>query len=208
MTTPGQLPVLEQVAELERMVRRNPLVEAILAKGSELALPGWYLAAGCVVQTVWNVLIGREPTAGIRDYDLLYFDGTDLSWEAEDAVVRRCAAVFADLGVDVEVRNQARVHLWYERRFGVACPPYRSTEAAIDTFPATTCCVGLRQDRTGRLRVYAPHGFGDLFGLVLRPNPALAPGTVYKAKARRWAAEWPELTVLPWPEAPAVAGPR
>jgi len=204
MTPLRHLPVLRQAAELEGIVRRNPLIEKVLARAAELALPGWYLAAGCVFQTVWNVLAGRDPAAGIRDYDLCYHDGSDLSWDAEDAVIRRCAETFADLGVDVEVRNQARVHLWYEDRFGVPCPPYPCSEAAIDSFPATACCIGLRQDTRGWLDVYAPHGFGDLFGFVLRPNPVLAPRGVYEAKARRWAREWPALTVLPWPEAAAA----
>ncbi|MCD2099395.1 nucleotidyltransferase family protein [Rhodococcus rhodochrous] len=35
---------------------------------------------------------------------------------------------------------------------------------------------------------------------MLRPNPVLAPREVYDVKARRWQAEWPRLTVVPWPE--------
>jgi hypothetical protein len=43
------------------------------------------VTAGCLFQTVWNVVTDRPPTSGIKDYDIFYFDGTDLSWEAEDA---------------------------------------------------------------------------------------------------------------------------
>jgi hypothetical protein len=50
----------------------------------------------------------------------------------------------------------------------------------------------------GRPRVYAPYGYDDLFGMVVRPNPRLAPGHVYEAKAARWLETWPELVVLPW----------
>lgn len=100
---------------------------------------------------------------------------------------------------EVEIRNEARVHLWYERKFGVPCPPYESTEAAIDSFAATTCCLGVRLEPDGEWRVYAPHGLSDVFNLVVRPNPVLAPREVYEAKAARWKDEWPELTVLPWP---------
>ncbi len=190
-----------QASEFERMVLRNPYVRAILERAPGLSLSGWYLGAGCLFQTVWNLLSEREPAAGIKDYDLVYFDDSDLSWEAEDRAIRRCAAAFDDLGVEVEVRNQARVHLWYEDRFGVACPPYQSTEAAIDTFPATVCCLGIRRLDGAELSVYAPYGFGDLFGLVLRPNTVLAPRHVYEAKARRWSSTWPRAVVLPWPEA-------
>lgn len=87
----------------------------------------------------------------------------------------------------------------------MACPPYRSTEAAVDSFVATACAVAVRLEPTDELAVHAPFGFEDLFGLVVRPNPVLAPAAVYEAKARRWAAAWPERTVLPWPS--TVAAP-
>jgi len=140
-----------------------------------------------------------------KDCDVFYFDGGDLSWEAEDRAISAGREVFGGLPAEVEIRNEARVHLWYEDKFGVPCPPYRSTEAAIDSFAATTCCLGVRLERDGRWRVYAPHGLSDVFNLVVRPNPVLAPQAVYEAKAARWREQWPELTVLDWPR---PSGPR
>lgn len=180
-------------------IRRNPVVVEVLERAEALALPGWYLVSGCLFQTVWNVLSGREPTRGIRDYDVFYFDDGDLSWDAEDAVIRRAATAFAGCGGEVEVRNEARVHLWFEDHFGIPRPPYASTEAAIDSFLATACCLGVRLTG-GRHHVYAPHGFADLSAFVLRPRQVPGPRSVYEAKAARWQALWPELTVLPWPE--------
>ncbi len=49
-------------------------------------------------------------------------------------------------------------------------------------------------------RIYAPHGFSDVFNLVARPNPVLAPRSVYETKTTRWRRQRPTLTVLPWPE--------
>ena len=150
---------------------------------------------------------GRSATEGIQDYDLFYFDRSDESYAAEDAVIERAAALFAELteryGVRLEVRNEARVHLWYEQKFGVPGVSFTSTEDAIDHFAATTCCVGVRTGPDGGVTVYAPHGLADVFNLVVRPNPVLAPSEVYRRKAARWQAEWPALTVLPWP----VTGP-
>ena len=182
---------------MREVLTRNEVLTGVLAGASELDLPGWYLTAGCVVQTVWNVVTGRPAADGILDYDLFYFDASDLSWEAEDAVIRAGRERFA--GVPVEIRNEARVHLWYERKFGVPCPPHDSTESAIDSFAATTCCVGVRVEGDGRWRVYAPHGLSDVFDLVVRPNPVLAPRQVYETKTSRWRQRWPALTVLPWP---------
>lgn len=195
----GRLPLDEQLAALKAALSRNEVLLEVLRRTASLDLPGWYVTAGCVFQTVWNVVTDRPAAAGIKDYDVFYFDDADLSWEAEDAVIRAGEEAFADLPAEVEVRNEARVHLWYERKFGVPCAPYTSTEAAIDSFAATTCCVGVRLESGDRWRVYAPHGLSDVFNLVVRPNPVLAPREVYEAKARRWRAEWPELTVLDWP---------
>jgi uncharacterized protein len=186
--------------DLRAVLERNPAVVEVLGRAATLELPGWYLTAGCLVQTVWNVVTGRPVDTGIKDYDVFYFDDRDLSWAAEDAVIRRAAEVFADLPVDVEVRNEARVHLWYEEKFGVPCPAYPSAEAAIDSFAATTCSVGVRLEPDGQWRIYAPYGLDDVFALVLRPNPVLAPRAVYETKAERWHRVWPELTVLPWAE--------
>jgi hypothetical protein len=180
-------------------VLANEVVAAVLARMPTLGLSDWYLTAGGLFQTVWNVLDGRPPERGIRDYDVFYFD-PDTSWEAEDAVIQRAAALFEDVPAEVEVRNEARVHLWYEQKFGRACEPFRSAADAIDHFAATACCVGVRTGPTGGYEVYASFGFRDLFDFVLRPNPVLAPRSVYEAKAERWSALWPRLTVLPWPD--------
>ena len=198
----GRLPLDEQLVALKSVLTQNEVLLEVLGRAASLNLPGWYLTAGCVFQTVWNVVTGRSPTSGIKDYDLFYFDGNDLSWEAEDRVIGAARVRFADLRADVEVRNEARVHLWYERKFGVVSRPYSSTEAAIDSFAATTCCVGIRLETGGRWRVYAPHGLSDVFNLVVRPNPLLAPRDVYEAKAARWRQQWPELSVLDWPSLP------
>jgi hypothetical protein len=196
---PGRLPVDEQLGALREILGRNAVLIDVLAGAAELRLPGWYLTAGCVFQTVWNVMSGRPAGEGVLDYDLFYFDGSDLSWEAEDVVIQAGHAQFADLPATVEIRNEARVHLWYEQKFGVPCEPYSCTEAAIDSFAATTCCVGVRVEPDGRWRVYAPHGLSDVFDLVVRPNPRLAPRHVYETKTARWRRQWPALTVLPWP---------
>ncbi|MEV5787352.1 nucleotidyltransferase family protein [Streptomyces sp. NPDC052287] len=195
----GRLPLVEQLDGLRSVLSQNEVLTDVMIRAATMELPGWYVTAGCLFQTVWNVVTGRPPTSGIKDYDIFYFDGTDLSWEAEDAAIKAGQEVFAGLPAEVEIRNEARVHLWYEQKFGVPCPPHESTEAAIDSFAATTCCLGVRLEADGGWRVYAPHGLSDVFNLVVRPNPVLAPREVYETKAARWRDEWPELTVLPWP---------
>jgi hypothetical protein len=182
-----------------RFVLANPVNAALLARLPSLGLRDCHLVAGCLFQSVWNGLSGMPVTYGISDYDVFYFDGTDLSWEAEDAVIRRCSAAFADIDAEVQVRNQARVHLWYSEKHGIHCPPLQSSRDGIDTFLNQSSCFGVRAERQAALDIYAPFGFEDLFGMVVRPNLRRAVPTVYYEKANRWRRLWPRLTVVPWP---------
>lgn len=203
----SRLPLDEQLSAFQEALSRNDVLTEVLSRSASLGLPGWYLTAGCLFQTVWNVVTGRPPAYGIKDYDLFYFDASDLSWDAEDAVIQSAGRAFADVPAEVEVRNEARVHLWYGQKFGTTIPPYVSTEDAIDSFAATTCCLGVRLEPAGRWRIYAPHGLSDVFNLVVRPNPVLAPRRVYETKTSRWSRQWPELTVLPWPAPSTTPSP-
>src|SRR5271170_5544512 len=159
----GQLPIDQQLVQFRIVLRRNRTLTEVLARAAVLDLPSWYLAAGCLYQTVWNVVTGQPAEAGILDYDLAYFDSSDLSWAAEDTIIQAGHQIFAGLPARVQIRNQARVHLWYEQKFGVPCRPHESAEAAIDTFEATTACLGVRLESGGRWRIYAPYGLADVF---------------------------------------------
>lgn len=155
-------------------VLADPVCAAILERLPALGLADWWLTAGAVFQNVWNAIDGRAPGYGIKDYDVFYFGGSDLSWAAEDAVIHAAADLFSDVAAAIELRNEARVHLWYEQKFGVPCDPFRSATDAIDAFASTTCCVGISRDESGT-RVYAPHGLKDVLAMHLRPNHRLAP---------------------------------
>lgn len=203
---PARLPLDEQLTALRTTLSRNRTLLEVLDRTAALGLPDWYLTAGCLFQTIWNTVTGRPPTHGIKDYDVFYYDATDLSWEAEDTAIRAGRKAFAGLPAEVEIRNEARVHLWYEQKFGTPCPPYDSVESAIDSFASTTCCLAVRLREDGTWHVYAPHGLSDIYNLVVRPNPVQAPQEVYDTKTSRWRESWPELTVLPWPMPSAKSG--
>ena len=186
----------ELEGRLDGMIRGNAPLMGVLQTLSVLDLPDWRVFSGAVYQTAWNALTGRDPTYGLKDYDVGYFDASDLSYEAEDVVIKRVAAAFTPpLDAMVEVRNQARVHLWFENHFGEPYTPLTCTDDAFARFVAPAFAVGVRLERDGALSVTAPLGLDDLFALRLRPNPTrpLAKGwdkVVASARAR-----WPEITV-------------
>ncbi len=179
------------------LVRQNAINREILERLPHLGLPDAWLAAGSLFQTIWNCLTGKPTTFGIKDYDIFYFDDTDRSWQAEDRAIKRANQMFSDLDASIEVRNQARVHLWYPDKFDMAYPPLRSAREAIDRFLATACQVGIKPDVQHGMVVYAPNGFDDLEQMTIRPSscPNFVQD-VYAAKAARWKSLWPELTII------------
>lgn len=185
-------------ADLVEIVASDPLIAATLIRARDLALPDWLVVSGAVYQTVWNRLTGRPSGHGLKDIDLVWFDPDDLSFEAEDRTIARVAAIFADWPVPVEARNQARVHLWFERRFGAPYAPLSSSAEALGRYASICHAVGLRMKADGRIDVYAPFGLDDVFALRIRPNRVLDNAATHAAKAARMAALWPELTVEPW----------
>ncbi len=172
----------------------NPANKAILERLPALGVPDAWLVAGCLYQAVWNDKTGRAPDENVKDYDIFYCDPSDLSWDAEDTVIKRADALFADLGVAHEVRNQARVHLWYEKKFGEPGTVLTSSRDGIERFLVACTCVGLRPGPNG-LELCAPHGLADLFAGRLAPNP-LQPSGNFRAKALSYQARWPWLEIV------------
>ena len=187
-----------QRREAETIIRAAPPLMRALTALRAADLPDGWLVSGALYCNIWNALTGRPWDYGVKDYDVFYHDDADLTYEAEDAVIRRAAPAFA-AKPPVEIRNQARVPLWYEAHFGRPCPPIRSSREAIDRFAARTHCIGARL--TGEtLEIYAPYGLDDVFGFRLTPNPVLDNHETHERKAARQTACWPELAVVPWPE--------
>lgn len=181
----------------DRRLRRNPSLRAVLDCWTALRLPDAWIVAGALAQSIWNQEHGRPADADIKDIDIVYFNASDLSAEGEAAEEVRIRNLFAGLGPRFDVKNEARVHLWYGRKFGREIAPYTSTADAIATFPTTATSVGV-QPVGGGLAIEAPFGLDDLLGMVVRPNRALASRAVYEAKADRWRLNWPRLDIRPW----------
>lgn len=184
-------------ARLEAIIRAAPSLMTVLETARALDLPDWLIVSGAVYQRVFNQLTGRDADYGIKDYDLAYFDPSNISYEAEDVVIRRVAAAFAPpLGELVEVRNQARVHLWFEGKFGEPYSPLSCSAEALERFVSPLFAVGARLAGDGRIEIVAPFGLGDLFALKMRPNPRRRTGG-FARTAANVKARWPELVVEP-----------
>lgn len=175
--------------DFSSQVSLNEANRAILSRWHRLDLPDSWLVAGCLFQTIWNIAAGRPPAADIKDYDIFYFDPNDLSAEAEGRAQGHVESLFEDLGVDVEVANQARVHLWYPEYFGHPYPALSSAEDGIGRFLVLETCVAIRPGAC-----YAPYGLAGIYAGTLTPNPLTPYPELFTKKAASYRERWNWLT--------------
>lgn len=185
-----------QIKILHEIIKQNDLLYSLICLAEQAELKNYYIGAGCIAQTVWNYQSGNDPMYGISDFDFVYFDEADLSYETEEKIGEKIKSLISGR-VEIDVKNEARVHLWYKSHFGYDIQPYISIESAINTWPTTATSVGVRIENS-RLLVYAPFGLNDLFGRIVKANKAQITKEIYEKKVSKWLPKWPELTVIPW----------
>lgn len=190
-------PDAEQAAALLEITRASPTLMRAFRTARDLNLPDWWIVAGALYNQVFNHLTDRPDMYGVNDIDLFYFD-PDTSYEAEDEIIQNAARHFVP-NPPVEVRNQARVHLWYEQHFGQPYTPLKNSREAVDRFACRTHCVALRLNQDDSFKLYAPFGLNDIFSFRITPNPARNNRATHEKKGARQKAMWPELEIVPWP---------
>lgn len=187
---------MTQEQEFRRIIEADPTIAALLAAMRTFDARDLWLVSGVLFQTVWNVLEGRPRGHGILDYDLFYFDPDTLE-EAEDRWIKRAAAHFAFADREVQLRNQARVHLWYPEKFGIPYPQLKCSCDGIEQFLMPACMVGIRPGASGT-EIFAPLGLDDIFDRIIRPNPLWQgpPRPQYLVKAKRYMQDWPSVRLI------------
>jgi hypothetical protein len=174
-------------------LRDSPRVMEVLHLMRTASLPDCRLVAGSVYGTLWNTLSGFDPDHGIKDFDICYFD-PDTSWEAEDAAIKAVAAITPPhLLPLIEVRNQARVHVWFGAKFGGDYAPLTNTDEALTRYLCYSDAVAVRLEADDSISVAAPFGLEDIFNMVMRPNPGRGTTDNRTAKVASIQKRWPRV---------------
>ena len=191
-------PLLEQLKILETILLKNEKLKELLETLANTDLENYYVAAGCINQTVFNYYHDYSLMNKIKDFDIVYFD-SDTSYDKEDATIKKINNLVKDLNIICDIKNEARVHIWYSSRYGKKIRPYKSIEDAISCWGTSITCIGVRI-KNGHLEVFAPYGLNDLFAMIIRPIKKQFSEEQYKMKTERWKKNWDKLIVLPWNE--------
>ncbi len=190
---------MERAGELAELVAGSAWLRAVLRTVAHLELPDCWVGAGVVRDLVWGTRFGTgfDP-AIVKDVDVVYFDPVDLIRESELAAEGRLQRERPD--VEWDVKNQARVHLWFEARFGTPAEPLHSTAEGVATWPELATCVAIRArgDEGDEVEILAPYGLDDLLDGVWRRNPTRVTDSEYRGRIARKHPElrWPRVTVI------------
>lgn len=187
-----------QLKVLENIIMLNQSINTAIERAKLLDIDNYYIGAGCITQTIWNYLSNNPLEFGIKDIDFVYFDNKNLDLESENRVISKVKDLYSDLKIEVDVKNQARVHLWYKSHFGSTIKPYVSLESALNTWPTTATSIGVRKEKNNEMKVYAPFGLNDLFGKIVRANKVQITRDIYENKVSSWLNKWPNLKIIPW----------
>lgn len=190
-----QLEILEKILMKNSKLMKTLEILEEYAKENPI-FKNHYLGAGGVNQTIFNYYHGYDLNYGIKDFDIVYYD-SDESYEAEDVVINDLNKKLNNVDVSFDIKNQARVHIWYNEKYGTKRLPYTSVEQAIASWGATITCIGVRLEN-GKLKVYCPYGLDDIFSMTIRPVKKDFEKENYETRANRWKNKWEMLTIIEW----------
>jgi len=175
--------------QLKEIILKEKWLMKILRSVRELDLPDWYLAAGVIRNTVWDVLHGYTKRTSLNDIDIVYYDPKK-KVVAKD-IEHKLKKMYPHY--TFEVVNQVSIHEMYahKKRAKNSCD-------AIGQFVEIPTCVGVRLEKNNTLAICAPHGLKDLFSLHVAPISQETEVMInYKErmKKKKWKKTWPKLFI-------------
>lgn len=158
--------------------------------------PDWLVGGGVIRNIVWDHLHGYRRPTPLKDVDVAFFDGSDLTPRRDLEVQSDLQQTMPD--VPWEAKNQAAVHVWYERVFGYAVDALVSSADAIGTWPEPATCVAVRLLENGEFAVVAPYGLDDLFNMTLRRNVRRITNEIFleRIRTKEPLKKWPQVKII------------
>lgn len=190
----------EQNETFIKIIKQNSDLVTILDYIYELKLPNFYIAAGSVFQTIWNYYDNKPLNFGIKDIDIIYYDPINLSKESEQKLEKTIEDYLkkAGLNYELDIHNEARMHLWKKNNENKNIDQYKNSEDAIDQWIATVHAIGITKENN-EIKVYAPYGLSDIFSKTIRPiKHKNNSKELYNKKVASWQKRFENLNIVEW----------
>ena len=190
----------EQLETAITILKKNDELMDVLNYIEKLKLPNFYIAAGSVFQTIWNYYDNNDLNYNIKDIDVIYYNSSDLSVETDikyyNLINEYCKS--KKYTYEIDVSNEARMHLWKKEKYNIDVEPYINSEDAIDKWIATVHAVGITKV-DNKIKVYAPYGLSDIFSKTIRPiKHKYNTKEIYDRKASSWNERFKNLNIIEW----------
>ena len=190
----------EQIDITIEILNKNKELIDILNYIDELKLNNYYISAGSIFQTVWNYLDNRDINYGIKDIDIIYHNINDISVDTDIKYYEMIQDYSNNMGYkyEIDVSNEARMHLWKKEHEGIDIKPYISSEDAIKRWIDTIHAIGITKNN-GNIKIYAPYGLSDIYSKTIRPIKHIDNNeNLYNNKVKSWSKRFDNLNIVRW----------
>lgn len=182
------------------ILKKNDELMDILNFIEKLKLSNFYIAAGCVFQTIWNYCDKNNLNYNIKDIDVIYYNNSDLSVETDikyyNLIKEYCKS--KNYMYEIDVSNEARMHLWKKKKYNIDVEPYINSEDAIDKWIATVHAIGITKENDN-IKIYAPYGLSDIYSKTIRPiKHKYNTKEIYDEKVKSWSSRFEKLNIIKW----------
>jgi len=181
---------LTSESDIKTLVENDKDMMRVLRIARDFGLPDWWIGAGFLRCRVWDEQSGFTETTGLKDVDVVYFNGDDVQPETDWQYDKDLLVVAPD--VNWEVRNQARMHCINGNE------PFTSTEDGIAHWTETATAVAVKLDGE-EVKLLFCYGSDDLLNIVARPTPyftGVNSQTVRdRIEKKQWRKKWPMLQI-------------
>ena len=192
--------VEKQSKIVKKILKKNKNLMLVLDYLEKLDLPNFYIASGSVFQTIWNYQDNKDLNYGIKDIDIVYYDKNNLSKEHETKIEYKIIQFIKkeNLNYEIDVHNEARMHLWKKENENKDIDQYENSEDAISKWIATVQSIGITKTN-GKIEIYAPYGFSDIFSKTIRPIKHKGNSSIlYYKKVKTWKERFDKLNIIEW----------
>lgn len=185
--------MLKTEKEIANFIQNDDFMLRALMVAKSANLPNWFVGAGFVRSTVWDIQSGFELKYDYKDLDLAYFDAEHVS-EGDDELLS--GKLNSLLDANWEVVNQAYAHKYND------VPKYTSAIDGLAHWVETATCIAATLDSHDRVQIVAPWGVKDLLNMKLRLVPYFESKPYYqklfmeRVKSKCWLERWPNLELI------------
>lgn len=192
--------ISEQYETFISILEKNKDLMMLLNYITKLKLPNFYIAAGSIFQTIWNYYDELDLNFRVKDVDIIYYDDSNLSVEKDLEYYNMINEYIKSKGLnyEIDVSNEARMHLWKKNNENKDIDQYKNSEDAISKWIATVHAIGITKENN-TIKIYAPYGLSDIYDRTIRPIKHNGNSKeLYDKKVASWKKRFDNLNIVEW----------